>query len=72
MSVIREGNKNPVPALWISPEGLFEAVLPFAPALPITPSSYRWRISEAGKEIREFHGPYAFPPYCGLCMHGVL
>ena len=60
-SVLLEGHANPIPALKISPEGLFEAVLPLAPVLPISPSIYRWRIGEAGKVVHEFYDSYAFP-----------
>ena len=60
-SVLLEGHANPIPAIKISPEGLFEAALPLAPVLPISPSIYRWRIGEAGKVVHEFYDPYAFP-----------
>ena len=60
-SVLLEGHANPIPASRVSPEGLFEAVLPIAPVLPISPSSYRWRVSEAGYAVREFYDSYAFP-----------
>jgi 1,4-alpha-glucan branching enzyme len=60
-SVILEGHANPVPAWRISPEGLFEAALPLAPVLPISPSSYRWRVSEAGRVVHEYYDSYAFP-----------
>ena len=60
-SVILEGHANPIPASRISPEGLFEAALPLAPALPISPSSYRWRVSEGGKVVHEYYDSYAFP-----------
>jgi len=60
-SVILEGHANPIPAWRISPEGLFEAALPLAPVLPISPSSYRWRVSEAGRVVHEDYDSYAFP-----------
>ncbi|MBZ5699831.1 MAG: 1,4-alpha-glucan branching protein GlgB [Acidobacteriia bacterium] len=62
VSVVLEGHPNPVPALRISPEGLFEAALPFGPVLPISPASYRWRVREAGEAVLESYDPYAFPP----------
>ena len=62
VSVVLEGRPDPVPAVRTSPEGLFEAALPFSPVLPISPGSYRWRISEPGEAAREFHDSYAFLP----------
>ncbi len=61
VSVLLEGHGDPVPAPRVSPEGLFEAVLPLPPVLPISPSSYRWRVSEAGNAVRESYDSYAFP-----------
>src|SRR5438270_11490719 len=60
-SVLLEGYSNPIPASRISAEGLFEAALPLSPSLPITPSSYRWRVHEAGNTVHEFYDSYAFP-----------
>ena len=62
VSVILEGHPNPIPALRISPEGLFEAALPFSPVLPISPSSYRWRVRVGDEAVFESYDPYAFPP----------
>ncbi len=56
------GQPNSIPARRISPKGLFEADLPLPPALPISPSSYRWRIQEPGYADWESYDPYAFPP----------
>jgi 1,4-alpha-glucan branching enzyme len=61
-SILASGQSDPIPARRISPEGLFEAVLPFFPQLPISPDSYRWRIEESGQASREIHDAYAFPP----------
>jgi 1,4-alpha-glucan branching enzyme len=57
-----EGNANSIPARLISPEGLFEAVLPLSPELPISPTKYRWRVQEPGQGERESYDAYAFPP----------
>ncbi len=61
-SVVLDGNANLIPARRLSPEGIFEAVLPLAPELPISPARYRWRIHEPGAADRELHDVYAFPP----------
>jgi 1,4-alpha-glucan branching enzyme len=61
-SVILKGHPDPIPAGRISAEGLFEAVLPMFPELPISPSSYRWSIRQPGQAESEFHDAYAFPP----------
>ena len=60
-SILLEDHPNLIPALRISPEGLFEATLPLPPDLPISPSRYRWRISEDGNEARTVYDSYAFP-----------
>jgi len=59
--VLVQGSE-PIPAGRIGSDGLFEAVLPFFPQLPISPGSYRWKVVEAGQTTREFHDSYAFPP----------
>ena len=61
-SILASGQSERIPARRISPEGLFESVLPFFPQLPISPDSYRWRIEESGQPSREIHDTYAFPP----------
>jgi len=61
-SVVVAETAETIPARRISSEGLFEAVLPSAPELPISPDSYRWRIQEAGQPDREVYDTYAFPP----------
>jgi 1,4-alpha-glucan branching enzyme len=60
--VILKGHPDPIPAGRISAEGLFEAVLPLFPELPISPASYRWRVWQEGRAANEFHDSYAFPP----------
>ena len=62
MSVVLKGYPDPIPAGRISAEGLFEAVLPLFPELPISPSSYRWRANQPGQAESEFHDSYAFLP----------
>jgi len=62
VSIELKGHPNPISAGRISSEGVFEAVLPQFPELPISPSSYRWRVKEPGQVISEFHDSYAFPP----------
>jgi 1,4-alpha-glucan branching enzyme len=62
VQVILKGHPDPIPAGRISAEGLFEAVLPLFPELPISPSSYRWRVWQDGQAENEFHDAYAFPP----------
>jgi len=62
VSVSVEGSKNPIPAIRVFPEGLFEAVLPLLPELPISPTTYRWRVQEPGQPERESYDAYAFPP----------
>jgi 1,4-alpha-glucan branching enzyme len=57
-----EGQANPISAQRISPEGFFEAALPFSPELPISPARYRWRLREPGQQERELYDTYAFPP----------
>ena len=47
VSVVLKGYPDPIPAGRISAEGLFEAVLPLFPELPISPASYRWRANRA-------------------------
>ncbi len=43
--------------------GFFEALIPLPQAgSPISPSAYRFRITEADGTIREAYDPYAFPP----------
>jgi 1,4-alpha-glucan branching enzyme len=56
------GRPNRIAAQRISPEGLFEANLPFPAALPIPPASYRWHVQEPGGFETETFDPYAFPP----------
>jgi 1,4-alpha-glucan branching enzyme len=60
--VLVPGNPQAIHARRIGPEGLFEVDLPFPPALPISPSSYQWRVVETGQRDRDIHDPYAFPP----------
>src|SRR5882757_4633675 len=62
VSVLLKGHPDPIPAGRISSEGLFEAVLPQFPELPILASSYRWRVEQQGQTVTEFHDAYAFPP----------
>jgi 1,4-alpha-glucan branching enzyme len=62
VSVELKGHPDPIPAGRISSQGVFEAVLPQFPELPISPSSYRWRVQEQGRATSEFHDAYAFPP----------
>lgn len=62
VSVELKGHPNRISAGRISSEGVFEAVLPQFPELPISPSSYRWCVREAGQAVSEFHDAYAFPP----------
>jgi 1,4-alpha-glucan branching enzyme len=61
-SVLLQDHHEAIPARRIVPEGIFEAVLPLHPHLPISPASYRWRIEEEGQPAREMHDIYAFPP----------
>ncbi len=61
-SIILKERSDAIPARRISPEGLFEAVLPLFPHLPISADSYRWRVMEEGQPVREVHDTYAFPP----------
>ena len=60
--VLLKGHPDPIPAGRISAQGLFEAVLPQFPELPISPSSYRWSVRQSGQAVDEFHDAYAFPP----------
>ncbi len=60
-SVLLEGQPAAIQAARISAEGLFEAVLPLPPVLPISPSIYRWRVSENGSIVSDFFDSYAFP-----------
>jgi len=53
-------NRNRAGDLHIS-SGYFQATLPLQPRLPISPSTYRWRVEKEGQAPREFHDPYAFP-----------
>jgi 1,4-alpha-glucan branching enzyme len=62
VSVILKERSEAIPARRICPEGLFEAVLPLFPHLPISPDSYLWRVMEEGLPAREVHDTYAFPP----------
>ena len=62
VAVRLKGHPDPIPAGRISAEGLFEAVLPLFPELPISPSSYLWSVRQRGQPNAEFHDPYAFPP----------
>ena len=62
VSTILKGHSDPIPARRICPEGLFEAVLPLFPHLPISPDSYLWRVMDEGQPVREVHDTYAFPP----------
>ena len=62
VSVVVEGQSTPITASRISPEGVFEAVLPLPAALPIAPSAYRWREFDEGGACRESIDPYAFLP----------
>jgi 1,4-alpha-glucan branching enzyme len=60
--VFIEGHSDGVASTRISPAGIFEAVLPLPPVLPISPRTYRWGVKEAGGAWYEFLDPYAFPP----------
>jgi 1,4-alpha-glucan branching enzyme len=60
-AVVLKDRGEAIPAARIREEGIFEAVLPLHPHLPIAPDSYRWRITEGG-ETREDYDTYAFPP----------
>jgi 1,4-alpha-glucan branching enzyme len=62
VSVILKERSDTIAARRISPEGLFEAVLPLYSHLPISADSYRWRVAEEGQPVREIHDAYAFPP----------
>ena len=62
VSVVLKGHPDPIPAGRISAEGIFEAVLPLFPELPISPSSYCWTVRQPGQANAESHDPYAFPP----------
>ncbi|MGH9679781.1 MAG: 1,4-alpha-glucan branching protein GlgB [Candidatus Acidiferrales bacterium] len=62
VSVELRGHPDPIPAGRISSEGVFEAVLPHFPELPISPSIYRWRVRRMDQSVSEFHDAYAFPP----------
>jgi 1,4-alpha-glucan branching enzyme len=62
VSLVIKDHSDAIPATRIRPEGLFEAVLPLFPHLPISPDSYRWRVVEEGQPVREVHDTYAFPP----------
>ncbi len=69
-SILMNSQENPISAVRISPEGLFEAVLPIFPELPVAPGSYRWMIQEPGQPERELHDAYAFPPLLsGFDLH---
>jgi 1,4-alpha-glucan branching enzyme len=62
VSIILKERSGAIPARRICPEGLFEAVLPLVPNLPISPDSYMWRVMDEGQPVREVHDTYAFPP----------
>ena len=62
VSIILKERAEAIPARRLCPEGLFEAVLPLFPHLPISPDSYLWRVMEEGQPVREVHDTYAFPP----------
>jgi 1,4-alpha-glucan branching enzyme len=57
-----EGHPGAATSTRVSPEGIFEAVLPLPPVLPISPRIYRWGIKEASGAWSESFDPYAFPP----------
>ena len=61
-SILMNGQADPISAVRISPEWLFEAVLPILPELPVAPGSYHWKVREPGQPERELHDGYAFPP----------
>jgi 1,4-alpha-glucan branching enzyme len=61
-SVLLKGTVESIPASRIHADGLFEAVLPLHPELPIPPSSYVWKVEAAGRPAREVYDTYAFPP----------
>jgi 1,4-alpha-glucan branching enzyme len=61
-SVLARGASQPISAARVHADGLFEAVLPLAPELPIPPSSYVWKLQETGRPAREIYDTYAFPP----------
>jgi hypothetical protein len=67
-SVLLEGQPAAIQAARISPEGLFEAVLPMPPALPISPSIYRWRVSENGSIVTTFLIRTRFPRCCPITI----
>jgi 1,4-alpha-glucan branching enzyme len=60
--VLLQGHADAIRAGRIHADGLFEATLPLHPHLPISPTSYRWKVVEQSQPTREFHDPYAFPP----------
>src|ERR1700733_13091417 len=60
--VLMKGHPDPMPAGRISSEGLFEAILPLFPALPISPVTSLWPVKEPGQPEREFCPAYACPP----------
>jgi 1,4-alpha-glucan branching enzyme len=61
-SVLLKSSSESIPAARVHADGVFEAVLPLVAELPIPPSSYVWKLEEAGRPTREMHDTYAFPP----------
>ncbi len=61
-SIILKGLSDAVPARRIAPEGLFEAVLPLFPHLPISADTYQWKVVAEDRSVQEVHDTYAFPP----------
>jgi 1,4-alpha-glucan branching enzyme len=59
--LILAGQKDPIPARKMRPEGFFEAALPSVNEFPPAPSSYRIRFRTHYSEVVEGHDPYAFP-----------
>ena len=57
-----DGYPNLIQARRMSPEGLFEAVVPIFQELPVSPTRYRWSVRESGQPETELYDTYAFPP----------
>ncbi len=62
VSILLKGYPDPISAARLSTEGVYEAVLPIFPELPVSPATYRWCVEQTGRATRELHDPYAFPP----------
>jgi 1,4-alpha-glucan branching enzyme len=61
--VFVDGHPGAIPATRVLPEGVFEAVLPLAPGLPIPPTAYRWHVRVHEGATYECFDPYAFSPF---------